>query len=133
MAHPAKMLKELKENKPNASIDHWIFGIFHTSRSDKVDGFKGLLAASEESLIFKSGGTGEDSYVMEVPLIEVAEAEAELTGTVNMIIHLIDGGHMEMSYISRGNPQEFLQFLKSQRENPAEGLLSIDHSPKSFK
>lgn len=130
MAHPAKMLKELKENKPNASIDHWIFGVFHTSRSDKVDGFKGLLAASEEALIFKSGGTGEDSYVMEIPLNEVQEIEAELTGTVNMIIRLVDGGHMEMSYISRGNPQEFLNFLKMYGENSKNEFSSVENSKK---
>ncbi|MCM3612049.1 hypothetical protein M4S82_12395 [Planococcus sp. MERTA32b] len=130
MAHPAKMLKELKENKPNASIDHWIYGVFHTSRSDKVDGFKGLLAASEESLIFKSGGTGADSYVMEVPVDEVEEIEAELTGTVNMIIHLVDGGHMEMSYISRGNPREFLNFLKTRGESPKDKFPPIGNARK---
>lgn len=122
MAHPAKMLKELKESKPNASIDHWIFGVFHTSRSDKVDGFKGLLAASEEALIFKSGGTGEDSCVMEIPLNEVREVEAQLTGTVNMTIHLVDGGHMGMSYISRGNSRELLNFLQLHGERSKEKL-----------
>lgn len=110
MAHPAKMLKELKENMPNASIYHWIFGVFHTSCSDKVDGFKGLLAASEESLIFKSSVT---SYMMEIPLKEVKEAVADLNGTVNMTLHLIDGNHMEMSMVSRGNPKEFLKFLRA--------------------
>ena len=117
MAHPAKILKELKENKPNASIEFWIFGIFHTSRSDKVDGLKGLLAVSKEALIFKSGGSGENSYIMEIPLKEVEEVKADLHGTVNIIIHLVGGGHMEMSFISRGNPKEFLSFLKMHGEN----------------
>lgn len=121
MAHPAKMLKEIRGTKPSALIEHWIFGIFYTSRSDSVDGFKGLLAASEESLIFKSGGIEEDSYTMEIPLKEVDNVEAELSGTVNMVIHLADGGHLGMSYISRGNPQEFMGFLKAHKED---GLLT---------
>lgn len=128
MAHPAKMLKELKENKPNASINHWIFGIFHTSRSDRVDGFKGLLAASEEFLFFKSGPNGENAYLIEIPLKEVGEVETELSGTINMTIHLIDGGHMKMSYISRGNPQEFLSFLKIKGENLKAELMEIEKS-----
>lgn len=130
MAHPAKMLKELKELKPDASIEYWIFGIFHTSRSDKVDGFKGLLAASKETLIFKSGGSGEDSYIMEVPLKEVKNVEADLNGTVNMIINLVDGGHMEMSFISRGAPKEFLSFLKTHGENSQDELPTIENLKK---
>lgn len=130
MAHPAKMLKELKEIKPNASIEYWIFGIFHTSRSDKVDGFKGLLAASKEALIFKSGGSGKDSYIMEIPLKEVKDVEADLNGTVNMSIYLVDGGYMEMSFISRGMPKEFLSFLKVHSENLQDELSTIENSKK---
>lgn len=130
MAHPAKILKELKEIKPNASIEYWIFGIFHTSRSDKVDGFKGLLAASKEALIFKSGGSSEDSYILEIPLKEVKDVEADLNGTVNMVVHLVDGGYMEMSFISRGMPKEFLSFLKEHSENLQNEISTIENSKK---
>lgn len=128
MAHPAKMLKELKETMPNASIDHWIFGIFHTSRSDLADGFKGLLAVSEKSLIFKSGESNEESYIIKIPTVEVEKLEAEMNGTVRMAIHLIDGNHMEMSFISRGNPKELLYFLQAHCENLKGGLLLIEES-----
>lgn len=128
MAHPAKMLKELKETMPNASIDHWIFGIFHTSRSDLADGFKGLLAVSEESLIFKSGESNEEAYIIEIPTVEVEKLEAEMNGTVSVTIHLIDGNHMEMSFISRGDPKELLHFLQAQCKNLKDSVLLIEKS-----
>lgn len=126
MTHPAKMIEELKEIMPNASIDHWVFGIFHTSRPGMVDGFKGLLAVSEESLIFKSGENKEESYIIEIPIGEVGKLEAEMNGTVRMTFHLTDGAHMEMSYISRGNPKEFIHFLQTHCENLKDGdLLNV--------
>ncbi|HSJ37067.1 MAG TPA: hypothetical protein VK945_02515 [Planococcus sp. (in: firmicutes)] len=128
MAHPAQMLEELKEIMPNASINHWIFGIFHTSRPEMVDGFKGLLAVSEESLIFKSGESKEESYIIEIPTGEVEGLEAELNGTVKMTFHLTDGAHMEMSYISRGNPKELIHFLQTHCENLKDGHLLDDKS-----
>ncbi|TAA66330.1 PH domain-containing protein [Planococcus salinarum] len=123
MAHPAKMLEELKEMMPNASIDHWIFGIFHTSRTEMVDGFKGLLAASEESLFFKSGESKGESSTIEIPIREVEELEADLDGIVKVTFHLIDGTHMEMSYVSRGNPREFIDFLQTHCGNLKGGHL----------
>lgn len=126
MAHPAKMLEELKETMPNALIAHWVFGIFHTSRSDVVDGFKGLLAVSETSLIFKSGGGSGESCVIEVPVDEVKKLEAELSGTVKVNFHLRDGEHLEMSYISRGNPKELIRFLQMHCKNLSEGILLND-------
>lgn len=128
MAHPAKLLEELKEMMPNASIDQWIFGIFHTSRTDMVDGFKGLLAASEESLFFKSGESKDEPYTIEIPIGEVEELEAELDGTVKITFHLIDGAHMEMSYVSRGNPREFIHFLQTHCKNLKAGHLLNEKS-----
>lgn len=117
MAHPAKMLEELKEIMPNAAIEHWIFGIFHTSRSELVDGFKGLLAVNEKSLIFKSGESKEESYIIEIPTGEVEKLEADLNGTVRVTFYLTDGAHMEMSYVSRGNLKELIHFLQTHCEN----------------
>lgn len=119
MAHPAKMLDELKNDKPNASIGPWVYGVLHTSRNNRMSGQKGLLAASDDLLIFKSG-TGEDFPALETPLKEVKDVEEELQGTVNMMIHFTDGGYMEMAYVSRGNTTEFIAFLKDRIKNSAE-------------
>lgn len=127
MAHPAIILKELEETMPNASIDHWIFGIIHTSLSGKVDGFKGLLAANKESLIFKSSDGEVDSCLIEISLTEVRDIEAELTGTVNMVLYLNEGDHIEMSYVSRGNPIEFLNFLEARCKMCKKHLLPTEH------
>lgn len=123
MAHPAKILKELQATMPNAPICHWIFGILHSSRSGKATGLKGLLAASEKLLIFKSGSSKGESFLLEAPLEEVKEIEVQLQGTASMIIHFTDGGHMEMSYISRGDTKEFTRFLKTRCENLNDVLL----------
>lgn len=128
MTHPAKILEELRESKPNASIDHWVFGIYNSSRCKKTAGLKGLLAASGESLIFKSGRNGEESHLIEVSFDEVSKVEAQLTGTVNVAIHFTDGGHMEMSYISRGNVKEFVEFLKKGSGNSKDRLITLDQS-----
>lgn len=128
MAHPAKILKELQAIMPNTPISHWVFGILHSSRSGTAAGLKGLLAASEESLIFKSGSSKGESYLLEAPLEEVKEIEVQMQGPVNMIIHFTDGGHMEMSYISRGNIKEFVRFLKTRSENLNNMLLPSEKS-----
>ncbi|MFD1032735.1 hypothetical protein [Metaplanococcus flavidus] len=130
MAHPTKLLKELEESMSNASITHWIFGIFRTSRSDLVDGFKGLLAVNEESLFFKSGGSNEESRLIEVPIREVEGLEAELDGTVKMNILLIDGDYLEMSYISRGNTKEFIRFLKIHCKNLKDEALLTEKTER---
>lgn len=127
MAHPAKMLKELKEAMPSAAVKHWVFGIFHTSRADVTGGFKGLLAVNEDTLIFKSGESKEECYIIEVPNGEVEKLEAELDGTVRMVFHLADGAHMEMAYISRGNPKELIHFLEMHCANLKEELLLIEN------
>ncbi|WP_033544001.1 GRAM domain-containing protein [Planococcus sp. CAU13] len=124
MAHPANLLKELKMNKPNAHINHWVFGVLHTSRCNKVAGLKGLLAVSEESLIFRSG-SGAESHTLEAPLEEVKSIEADLQGTVHLIIHFTDGGHMEMSFVSRGNAKEFFEFLKTQSRASKEQAIAV--------
>lgn len=123
MAHPAKLLDELKNHKPNASINHWVYGVLHTSRNKRMTGQKGLLAASEDLLIFKSG-SGEDFSLLETSLKEIEDVEEELQGTVNMMIHFTDGGYMEMAYISRGNTKEFIAFLKDRIKNSAETFSS---------
>lgn len=128
MAHPAIILKELEETMPNASIEHWIFGILHTSFSEQVDGFKGLLAVNEKSLIFKSAGSEIEASLLEISLTEVRDIKVELTGTVNMVVYLNEGDHIEMSYVSRGNVNEFLNHLETHRETCKKDLLATEQS-----
>ncbi|WP_422121966.1 hypothetical protein DHX103_09045 [Planococcus sp. X10-3] len=126
MAHPTKLLEELKESMPNASIAQWIFGVFRTSHNDLADGLKGLLAASGESLFFKSGESKEDARLIEVPIEKVKSLEAELDGTVKMNIQLIDGDYIEMSYISRGNTKDFIRFIQLHCNNLKDEALLIE-------
>lgn len=127
MAHPAKLLDELKNTKPNASIDHWVYGVLHTDRSTTLTGSKGLLAASDGFLLFK-GGNGEDPSVLEASLAEVGHIEDELQGTVNLTIRFTDGSYMEMAYISRGNIEGFITFLQNCLENSGHPLVTVDKS-----
>lgn len=97
---------------PNVSVMHWVFGIFRSNRNDMLHGTKGLLAINEKSLIFTGDGSEEESWLIEFSLEEVAGLEAELNGTVKITIRLKTGEFVEMSYISRGNTKEFVDFLQ---------------------
>lgn len=112
MAHPVKLLRDIETSMPNVSIKHWVFGIFRSNRNDMLHGTKGLLAINEKSLIFTGDGSEEESRLIEFSLEEVAGLEAELNGTVKITIRLKTGEFVEMSYISRGNTKEFVDFLQ---------------------
>lgn len=112
MAHPVKLLRDIEASMPNISVIHWIFGMFRSSRNDMVHGTKGLLAINEESLIFIGDAIKEESRLIGFSLEEVKGLEAELNGTVKIIIQLNNGDYVEMTYISRGQTKEFVEFLQ---------------------
>lgn len=124
MAHPIQLLEKVKRTMPELTVQHWIFGLFNTSCPNLPGGMKGLLGAGNGQLIFCPGKSGSGDSILVFPTDEIESVTSKLTGTISISCYLKGGSYIEMSYISRGNLQEFLVFLESDSGNLTENILS---------
>lgn len=124
MAHPIQLLEEVKRTMPELTVKHWVFGLFNTSCPNLAGGMKGLLGAGNGQLFFCPGKNGDGNSILVFRIDEIESITSKLTGTISITYYLKDGSYIEMSYISRGDPQEFLAFLESGSGNWNENILS---------
>ena len=117
MAHPALMISELNKLYPALPIHVWVYGVFNTTLPHAASGVKGMLAASESRLIFLGKEKDEQNVVLEIGFEDIKWITFQTEPNV-ITCGLQDGGYLEMSLISRGDPQGLAALLKTHVGNP---------------
>ena len=117
MAHPALMISELSKLYPTLPIQLWVYGVFNTTLPHAASGVKGMLAASESRLIFFGKEKDDQNVVLELGFEEIQSTTFQTSPFV-ITCHLADGGYLEMSLISRGDPEGLAELLKTNTELP---------------
>lgn len=112
MAHPVQLISELSTLYPALSFQMWVYGAFNSTMSHAANGVKGILAATENNLIFFGKEKDGQNLVLELDFDNIDSISFQ-TAPYIITCHLQNGGYVEMSFISRGDPESLATFLEN--------------------
>ena len=112
MTHPIRLVEDLKKKMSAFMVNYWIFGLFHTTHIEGIKGVKGLLAATENRLIFFAKPSAEEELYISVHYNKIGYVESRTLGTASILCYMKDGNYMEVTFVSRGDIEGLTEFLQ---------------------
>lgn len=112
MTHPVRLIEDLKKKMPNFELNYWVFGIFTTTHIEGVKGIKGIVTAAENRLIFFARTAEKDDMYVSIHYNKLSYIDLRVSGSTSLFCYLKDGSRIEMTFISRGDPEGLAAFLQ---------------------
>ncbi|AQQ51867.1 hypothetical protein [Planococcus lenghuensis] len=112
MAHPSQLLDQLKKEKPELEVQHWVYGIFNTNYAEPASGIKGILTATGSELVFLGHDASGEGKTAIIPFTDIRRVTAVLSGAAQITCQT-DAGNLEISYISRGDAAALVAHLET--------------------